>query len=60
MASAPLLRTGAIDEMRLAMTRVLLGEGENLFAGLDLAKLGYGRVSFIAGDAAMHVTVGKG
>ena len=54
------LLAGAIDEMRLAMSPVLLGEGENLFAGIDLAKLGYGRVSFAAGDAAMHVTIGRG
>jgi dihydrofolate reductase len=35
------LTAGQIDEMHLAFSPVLLGEGENLFAGLDLPKLGF-------------------
>src|SRR6185436_11497070 len=35
------LTAGLIDEMHLAFSSVLLGEGEALFAGLDLPKLGF-------------------
>src|SRR5579862_8283925 len=35
------LRARAIDEMHIALASVVLGAGENLFAGLDLAALGY-------------------
>ena len=39
------LQAGLIDEMHLAVSPVFLGSGENLFAGLDLPKLGYGAAS---------------
>src|SRR3954470_2796480 len=35
------LLAGAIDEMHLAISPVLLGQGESLFEGLDLPALGY-------------------
>jgi dihydrofolate reductase len=35
------LHAGLIDEMHLAISPVLLGSGEHLFAGIDLLKLGY-------------------
>jgi len=35
------LQAGLIDELHLAISPVLLGQGENLFAGLDLPKLGH-------------------
>jgi len=38
---------------------VLLGEGENLFAGLDLRALGYECAEHIAGERAMHVFIRK-
>ena len=37
------LQAGLIDELHLAVSPVLLGSGENLFAGLDLPALGYQR-----------------
>src|SRR3954470_24102397 len=37
------LQAGLVDEMHLAVSPVLLGSGENLFAGLNLAELGYQR-----------------
>jgi len=49
------LRAGLVDELHLAMAPVLLGEGESLFAGLDLRALGYRRVERIAGERATHV-----
>ena len=54
------LQAGAIDELHLAVSPVLLGKGENLFAGLDLPQLGY-RVSGSApSEHATHVTLTKG
>jgi dihydrofolate reductase len=35
------LVAGQIEEMHLAMSPVLLGEGENLFSGINLAQLGF-------------------
>jgi dihydrofolate reductase len=51
------LRARLIDEMHLAMSPVLLGRGENLFAGIDLPALGYACTATLATPAATHVTV---
>ncbi|QDB99550.1 dihydrofolate reductase family protein [Mesorhizobium sp. 8] len=48
-----------IDEMHLAVSPVLLGQGENLFAGLDLRALGYAVASREATENATHVMVTK-
>ena len=48
-----------IDEMHLAVSPVLLGRGEALFAGLDLAGLGYRVTEHVATDAATHVMVSR-
>lgn len=53
------LEAGLIDEMHLAVSPVVLGRGEPLFAGLDLAKLGYRVVESAQGEGAMHVVVGR-
>ncbi len=45
-----------VDEMHLAVSPVLLGRGESLFAGLDLPALGYRVASSVATEAATHVT----
>ena len=49
------LTAGQIDEMQLAFSPVLLGEGENLFAGIHLPKLGFKPVETAAGENATHV-----
>jgi hypothetical protein len=42
--------------MHLAVSAKLLGAGENLFAGLDLVKLGYSVKESTNGENATHVT----
>jgi len=51
------LRAGLIDDMHLAVRPVLLGAGENLFAGLDLSALGYEIAESVPGERATHVLV---
>lgn len=53
------LEAGAIDEMQLAVSPVLLGEGENLFAGIDLHRMGFKVEKSLAGENATHVFIGK-
>jgi dihydrofolate reductase len=53
------LATGQIDEMHLAVSPVLLGEGENLFAGINLHGLGYTVGRSVAGENATHVFISK-
>jgi dihydrofolate reductase len=54
------LRAGLIDELHLAMAPSFLGSGENLFADIDLVKLGYRCTEHVATPSAMHVVLGKG
>jgi dihydrofolate reductase len=49
-----------IDEMHLAIAPVLLGAGENLFAGLDLPRLGYQCHEQSATALATHVVIKRG
>ena len=49
------LQAGLIDELHLAVRPIVLGEGENLFQGLDLRALGYQGVESVAGTRATHV-----
>ena len=53
------LQAGLIDEMHLAISPVFLGQGENLFAGLDLPKLGYHRTEHVPSASATHVVFTK-
>jgi dihydrofolate reductase len=54
------LVAGQIDEMHLAVSPVLLGEGENLFAGINLHQFGFKIVRTVAGENATHVILKKG
>ncbi len=54
------LLAGHIDEMHLAVSPVLLGEGENLFAGINLHQLGFKVERSVAGERATHVILKKG
>lgn len=51
------LREKLVDELHLAISPILLGGGESLFAGLDLRALGYGCVECVASEKATHVVL---
>jgi dihydrofolate reductase len=51
------LQAGLIDEMHVAISPVLLGCGESLFADIDMLKLGYRCTEHVATPAAMHVVL---
>jgi dihydrofolate reductase len=51
------LQARLIDEMHLALRPVLMGKGENLFAGLDLVALGYAGAEVLPGERATHMIV---
>jgi len=51
------LVAGAIDEVHLAVSPVLLGRGEPLFAGLDLPALGYAVTEQARGENATHIVL---
>lgn len=53
------LSKGLVDYMHLAVSPKLLGAGENLFAGLDLVKLGYSVKESVHGENATHVIIEK-
>lgn len=53
------LSKGLVDYMHLAVSAKLLGAGENLFAGLDLVKLGYSVKENASGENATHVVFEK-
>lgn len=53
------LQAGLIDEMHFAISPVLLGRGENLFAGLDLVRLGYRCTEHVPAPKATHVVLTK-
>ena len=53
------LTAGAIDEMHLAFSPVLLSEGEPLFSGINLTQLGFSPVKTVAGENATHVLIKK-
>jgi dihydrofolate reductase len=53
------LLAGQIDEMHLAMSPVLMGEGEHLFAGINLQQLGFRVAQSVAGENATHILIEK-
>jgi dihydrofolate reductase len=54
------LQAQLLDELHLAIAPVLMGSGENLFAGMDMRALGYECVKTLPGDrAAAHVRLQK-
>ena len=53
------LTAGDIDEMHLAISPIILGEGEHLLQGIDLHKLGFAVDQTVLGEKAMHVFLRK-
>jgi dihydrofolate reductase len=51
------LLAGAIDELHLAVSPVLLGRGESLFEGIDLPGLGYRVTEAVATKLATHIVL---
>jgi dihydrofolate reductase len=51
------LRAGLIDEAHLALSPVVLGRGEPLFAGLDLPALGYRVAEAVPMELATHLVL---
>jgi len=53
------LRAGLLDYVQLAISPTLLGSGEQLFANIDLLKLGYRCTEHVSTEKAMHVVLRK-
>ena len=51
---------GLVDDIHLAVSPVLLGRGEHLFADTDLVKLGYRVNRHVPTPHAMHVVLTRG
>lgn len=51
------LQAGLVDEMHVALSPVLLGRGEALFAGLDLSALGYRVTDSTPSELATHLVI---
>jgi dihydrofolate reductase len=53
------LQAGLVDEMHVAIAPVVLGKGEYLFAGLDIATLGYRCTEYVPTEKATHVVLSR-
>lgn len=53
------LRAGLVDELHIAVSPVLLGKGENLYAGIDFPALGYELAERVSTKAATHLVIRK-
>ena len=53
------LRAGLVDELHFAFSPVMLGQGEAMFAGIDLPALGYSVVEHQATERATHVVLSR-
>ena len=51
------LQAGLVDEVHFAISPVVLGRGEAMFAGLDLSALGYQVVTAKTGERAVHYVI---
>jgi dihydrofolate reductase len=51
------LLAGHVDEMHLALSPILLGEGENLLSGINLPQLGFTVSRITHGENATHIFI---
>jgi dihydrofolate reductase len=54
------LTGGHIDSMHIALSPVLLGEGEHLLSGINLLELGFTELRTVASENATHVLIERG
>ena len=53
------VKAGLVHEIHLAIVPTLLGAGEHLLSGIDLAKMGYRCVEYVSSARAAHVVLRK-
>jgi dihydrofolate reductase len=53
------LRAGLIDELHYALSPVVLGQGEAMFAGIDLPALGFRVTEHQASEHATHIVLAR-
>jgi dihydrofolate reductase len=53
------LRAGLIDELHFALSPVVLGQGEAMFAGIDLPALGFRVTEHQATEHATHIVLSR-
>ncbi|HWU14095.1 MAG TPA: dihydrofolate reductase family protein [Caulobacter sp.] len=53
------LRAGLIDELHYALSPVVLGQGEAMFAGIDLPALGFRVAEHQASEHATHIVLAR-
>jgi dihydrofolate reductase len=53
------LRAGSIDQLHFVLSPVLLGQGEAIFAGIDLPALGYRVTGHRATEHATHIVLNR-
>jgi dihydrofolate reductase len=53
------LQARLVDDLHLAFSPTLLGQGEAMFAGLDLPALGYHVINSTPTDLATHIVLGR-
>jgi dihydrofolate reductase len=53
------LRAGSIDALHLALSPVVLGQSEAMFAGLDLPALGFHVTERATSEFATHIVLGR-
>jgi dihydrofolate reductase len=53
------VQAGLVDELHFALSPVILGAGENMFAGVNFRSLGYRCVERTVTDAATHIVLRK-
>jgi dihydrofolate reductase len=50
---------GHVDEIHLAVAPVVFGQGEALFAGIDLRALGYRTVEHVPTERVTHIVLAR-
>ena len=53
------LQAGLVDELHFALSPVVLGQGEAMFAGIDLPALGFSVRQHVASEKATHIVLAK-